>query len=141
VDRYFVDTNVFLRFLTNDMPDQAEATAQILAQAAAGKIALETSALVIAEIVWTLESYYELDREAIQDKVLAILNTPGLKVEDADLIGQSVLIYTNKNVDFVDAYNACWMKQKGLAKAYTFDVKHFKRLEEIHPLVPGASED
>lgn len=133
----FVDTNVFLRYLTNDLPAQAEAVSRIWKQAAKGEIELQTSALVLAEIVWTLESYYELSREAIKANVLAILNTPGLTVENADLIGQAILLYAEKNIDFIDAYNVFWMKAQGLDQAYTFDAKHFGRAEGITPKVPG----
>ncbi len=136
----FVDTNIFLRFLTSDVPAQAEAVAQLLRRAADGKVSLKTSALVIAELVWTLESYYELDREEIKAKVLAILNTPGLEVEDGELIGETILFYAEKNVDFIDAYHAYWMKSHGLSRVYTFDTKHFTRAEGIIPLVPGAKE-
>lgn len=139
--KYFADTNLFLRFLTNDVPAQAEAVAGLLRRAAAGKVALQTSALVLAELVWTLESYYELGRENIKAKVLAILNTPGLLVEDADLIGRAILLYAEKNVDFIDAYNACWMRKRGLSKVFTFDKKHFARVEGIVPLVLGEKDE
>jgi predicted nucleic-acid-binding protein len=138
MNRGFVDTNVFLRFLTNDVPAQAEAVARLLEGAAKGRVALETSAMVLAEIVWTLESYYELSREEIKDHVLAILNTPGLQVENAELIGQAIVLYAHKNLDFIDAYNAYWMKEHGLSQVYTFDKKHFLQAEGVKPLVPGA---
>jgi predicted nucleic-acid-binding protein len=81
---FFIDTNIFLRFLTNDIPEQAQAVEEVLKRANKGEIDLYTSVLTLAEIVWTLESYYELPREDIRDKVIAILNTPGLHVEEAD---------------------------------------------------------
>ena len=137
MDRYFVDTNVFLRFLTNDVPAQAEAGERLLRRAARQELELETNALVIAEIVWTLDSYYGLSRDEIKSNVLAILNTPGLAVEDADLVGQAVLLYAAKNVDFIDAYSIHWMKRRGLTHAYTFDTTHFAGAEGISPSSPG----
>ena len=136
MNRYFVDTNIFLRFLTNDLPAQADAVTRLLKRAAEGKIILQTSALVIAEIVWTLESYYALSREEVKAKILAILNTPGLKVENTHLIGRAIVLYAEKNIDFIDAYNACWMKEQELSHVYTFDTKHFSRAEGIVPQVP-----
>lgn len=133
----FVDTNIFLRLLTNDVPVQAEAVARLLRLAAEGKVTLLTSALVLAELVWTLESYYKLPRQEIKAKVLAILSTPGLWVENADLIAEAILLYADKDVDFIDAYNAYWMREQGLSQVYTFDKKHFARAEGIEPLVPG----
>lgn len=42
----FADTNLFLRYLTNDVPAQADAVEQLLLEAAAGKVALVTNALI-----------------------------------------------------------------------------------------------
>ena len=67
--RAFVDTNLFLRYLLNDIPQQADAVEEILREAAEGKVEPWTNPMVIAEIVWTLQSYYELPRDEIRDKV------------------------------------------------------------------------
>ena len=137
IESAFADTNLFLRYLTNDVPEQASAVEGLLRRARAGEIKLVTSSLVIAEIVWTLESFYQLGREDVRGKVLAILNTPGLEVADATLVLQAVLWHAEKNVDFIDAYNAAWLLAQGLHTAYTFDSKHFGRLEGISALAPG----
>jgi predicted nucleic-acid-binding protein len=134
---FFADTNLFLRYLTNDVPAQSEAVENLLREAADGKRILITNSLVIAEIVWTLESYYSLSREEVQKRILAILNTPGLEVADAEILFQAILWYVEKNVDFIDAYNAAWMSEHKLAAIYTFDQKHFKRLPGISVHVPG----
>jgi predicted nucleic-acid-binding protein len=135
-DSTFVDTNLFLRFLTNDVPAQADAVEKLLRQAEQNKIHLVTNSLVIAEIIWTLESYYEREREDIQSKILAILNTSGLEIPENDLILKAIIWYVQKNVDFIDAYNVAWMEQKGLQKIYTFDQKHFARLDDVEVIKP-----
>jgi predicted nucleic-acid-binding protein len=135
-DSIFVDTNLFLRFLTNDVPTQADAVEKLLHQAEQGKSHLITNGMVIAEIVWTLESYYELERDDIQNKVLAILNTSGLEIPDSNLILKSIIWYVEKNVDFIDAYNAAWMELKGIEKIYTFDQKHFARFDDVEVIKP-----
>ena len=132
----FLDTNVFLRYLTNDLPPQADAAEALLLKAEAGELKLITSSLVVAEIVWTLSSYYRLSKEAIRQKIMAILNTPGLEVEDARLILQAVDWYVEKNVDFLDAFNASWLAGKGVGTVYTFDQKHFQRFENLKIRVP-----
>jgi predicted nucleic-acid-binding protein len=137
IDRVFADTNLFLRYLTDDIPEQAEAVEQLLRDAEEGRVKLVTSLLVIAEIVWTLESYYKLSKEEIQRKVLATLNTPGLEVENSEVILPAILWYAEKNIDFIDAYNAAWCIQRGVISAYTFDRKHFSRIEGLTPIVPG----
>lgn len=59
-ERIFVDTNIFLRYLTNDVPEKADAVEELLRRAGAGQVRLVTNSLVIAEIVWTLTSFYQL---------------------------------------------------------------------------------
>lgn len=132
----FADTNLFLRFLTNDVPEQADQVEALLRRAGKGGVKLVTTSLVVAEIVWTLESFYQIPKAEIQDKVLAILNTRGLEVESADLLLQAAVMYAKKNVDFIDAFNAAWMMKQDVEKAYTFDQKHFNRFDEITMLLP-----
>ncbi|HOG47363.1 MAG TPA: type II toxin-antitoxin system VapC family toxin [Anaerolineae bacterium] len=138
-ERSFVDTNVFLRYLTNDVPEQAEAVERLLRRAAAGELILTTHSIVIAEIVWTLESYYGLTRDDIKEKVLAILNTPGLEVADGDLVLQAITWYPDKHVDLIDAYCAAWSLAQGVQMVYTFDRKHFSRFDGLAMAVPGQA--
>jgi predicted nucleic-acid-binding protein len=136
VNKYFADTNLFLRYLTDDVPDQAQAVAQLLDRAGKEEIELHTSVLTIAEIVWTLESYYDLKADDVRMKVIGILNTPGLNVENEAIIVRALEIYVHQNIDFVDAYNGEWMKEQGLSSAVTFDEKHFKRIPGIETISP-----
>ncbi len=105
VETVFADTNLFLRYLTNDVPAQADLVQSLLERAGNGNINLITTGLVVAEIVWTMESYYQLDKREIQEMILGMLNTDGLDVIDADLILQAIVLYADKNVDFIDAFN------------------------------------
>jgi len=136
-DCVFVDTNVFLRHLTNDLPHQAEAVERLLRQAAAGQLRLATNAMVVAEVVWTLESYYSLSKADVAARITAMLNTAGLDVADAPLLLRAIADYVDLNIDFIDAYNAAWMLQHGLSSACTFDRRHLSRASGITPLVPG----
>lgn len=137
IERLFADTNLFLRYITNNVPAQADAIEKLLIKAAAGQCLLVVNALVVAEIVWTLESYYQLSKSDIRSKVLAILNTPGLEIAESGLLLQAALWYAEKNVDFIDAYNAAWMVSHDIAAVSTFDKKHYARFEGIKVSTPG----
>jgi predicted nucleic acid-binding protein len=132
----FADTNLFLRYLTNDNPAQADAFERILRRAANQEVSLVTNSLVMAEIVWTLESFYRLSPDEAQAKILAILNTPGLDVVDGDILLQAILWHVEKSVDFIDAYNAAWMVSHGVKTVLTYDQKHFSRFEGLNVSVP-----
>ncbi|MCX5912385.1 MAG: PIN domain-containing protein [Deltaproteobacteria bacterium] len=56
----FMDTNLFIRYLVNDDPGKADRVEKLLEQATSGKIRLVTADLVIAEVIWVLESAYGL---------------------------------------------------------------------------------
>ncbi len=136
--RVFADTNLFLRFLTRDVPAQATEVRHLLERAARGEVALICNAMVIAEIVWTLTSFYKLARVDVAEKVLAILNTPGLEVESARLLSQAVTDFAERNVDFIDAYNAAWGAVNGIDAVCTFDRKHYQRLDGPPAKAPGS---
>ena len=132
----FIDTNILLRYLQNDLPEQADAVEALLKRAAAGNASLATNVMVIAELVWTCESFYRLSKQEIRDKVLMILNTPGLQVENHDLLVQATLLYADQNIDFIDAYNGCWAKNQKIPLVFTFDQRHYKRIPGITVKIP-----
>ncbi|HDL86374.1 MAG TPA: PIN domain-containing protein [Candidatus Acetothermia bacterium] len=132
----FIDTNLLLRFLLNNLPQQADAVEDLLKRAAAGSVILTTNVMVIAELVWTCESFYKLSKQEIRDKVVMILNTPGLRVENHDLLLQAALFYADQNIDFIDAYNGCWAKDQRIPSVYSFDQRHYRRIPGIRVDVP-----
>lgn len=105
-------------------------------QAIQGKIQLITSLLVIAEIVWTLESFYHLTKTDIAFKVETILNTPNLLCPEAEIIIMALDLYVQENIDFIDAYHAHNLQAQELTQIATYDHKHFKRVPwlEIYPI-------
>jgi uncharacterized protein len=132
----FVDTNIFLRFLTNDDPAKAKRAEKLFRDAVAGRTSLTTSSLVIAEIVWTLESYYELAKNEVAERVEKILNTPNLDCEETSLILHALDTYVHQNVDFIDAYDGFYMKERGLTRIATYDRKHFGRISWVEIIEP-----
>lgn len=124
----FVDTNVFLRFLTNDDPIKAKRAERVFRDAVSGKISLCTSLLVIAEIIWTLESYYELEKVEIASKIERILNTPNLECAEGLNVLLALDLYVQENIDFIDAYHAVQLREAQMFRILTYDRKHFARI-------------
>ncbi|MBT8364404.1 MAG: PIN domain-containing protein [Deltaproteobacteria bacterium] len=131
----FVDTNIFIRFLTEDIPDKADACEKLFKRAISGKSQLFTTDLVIAEIVWVLELYYELAKNDVREKVEKILNTPNLFCPQKDIILSALNVYTEKNIDFIDAFNAMTLRDKGIGELYSYD-PHFDRIDGLVRLEP-----
>jgi len=131
----FIDTNIFIRFLTDDVPEKADACEEIFKQAVEKKETLFTTDLVIAEIVWVLESFYDLSKEDVQDKVEKILNTPNLICPNKDLVLSALNLSSEKNIDYADAYNALILKEKGIKELYSYD-KDYDRIDRLDRLEP-----
>ncbi len=127
----FVDTNLFIRYLTNDDPAKAERVERRLREAAVGKVRLVTAEMVIAEIVWVLESSYGLKSAEVAPLVRAILATPGLDVLNAPLVARALEHYEAHNIDFIDGYIAAVMEKQGITEVFSFDRKHISRIHAI----------
>jgi predicted nucleic acid-binding protein len=128
---YFIDTNIFIRYLTNDDPVKADRVEKLLSEAAAGKIRLVTAEMVLAEVVWVLESFYGLKNVKVGSMVKAILATPGLEVLNSALVEKALEYYLAHNIDFVDGYIAAVMDKHKISDIYSYDKKHLSRIKSI----------
>jgi predicted nucleic acid-binding protein len=100
VPRASVDTCFFLRYLTGEPPEQAEKAERTLRKAESGKLQLVVPSLVIAEIIWTLEtSIFQLSKRAAAEKAIAILNMPGIEVDNARLLEEAAALHAELNID------------------------------------------
>ncbi|NTU42246.1 MAG: type II toxin-antitoxin system VapC family toxin [Nitrospirales bacterium] len=133
---YLVDTNLFIRYLTNDDQERADRVDRLLQDAASGEVRLVTAEMVIAEIVWVLESAYGLKSSGIAPLIRAILATPGLDVINAALVERALFHYETVNIDFIDGYIAAVMEKRGLTRLYSFDKKHISRLPGVERMKP-----
>ena len=131
----FIDTNIFIRFLTNDIPDKASACEKIFREAEEKNESLFTTEMVIAEIIWVLESYYELPKKEVQEMVEKILITPFLLCPQKDLILNALSLYSDKNIDYIDAYNASILREQGIKEVYSYD-RHFDKIDWVGRIEP-----
>jgi len=121
VERIYADTNIFIRFLTNNPPQQAKQVRNLLEQLKTTKFDLFISDMVMAEIAYVLESVYELKKPEVSEKLMAIAELKNIVIENRTLILEAVNIYKEKGLDFTDAYLAAHMKKTGCRKICTFD--------------------
>jgi predicted nucleic acid-binding protein len=136
MDKIFVDTNVFIRYLTDDDPVKADRVEKVLKKAVDGTLTLRVNLLVIAELVWTLESYYGLSKKETAEKLTVLLSLPNLELSEKQRILKALSLHAEKNIDFVDAYNAYFARDHGISAILTYDKKHFDRLDWVQRREP-----
>lgn len=134
--QFVIDINLLVRYLTNDEPQKAKAVDSLLNKAFKGELKILIPSIVIAELVWVLESNYEMDAVEISELIEAILNTPGIDVTDKTIINSSIRLYKNKNIDLIDAWIIEFAKDRGIKTIYTFDKKHFRNIEGLEIMSP-----
>lgn len=131
----FLDTNIIIRFLTNDDPKKADLCEKLFKHAKEGKQKLFISDLVIAETVWVLESMYNYPKNKLTDCIQKILNTPNIETENKDLLLNAITLYQLEDIDYIDAYNATIMGNKNIKEIYSYDTD-FDILSDIKRLEP-----
>lgn len=124
----FLDTNLFLRYLVNDIPEQADKVERLLDLAEKGEVRLVTGPPVFFEMAWTLKSFYKMGRLTIYECLSGIMGIPGLYVTDADILEEAIELYKDTNADFGDAYMAVLSKKVDADSVATFNKSHFKNL-------------
>ena len=133
-----VDTNVLVRYLTNDPPDMAQRAAEVLQEAQTRRIDLVVAPIVIAEVVFVLESVYGWTRDAIAGGLLALLDAAVFQVLDPTVVRQTLHWYRDHpRVHFVDAYVAALAVERGHSTVISFD-RDLRRVPGLH--VVGAAE-
>ncbi len=113
----FVDTNILIRHFTGDPPDQAARATRFLATADE----LLLADLVVAEVVYVLESYYEVERLRIADMVRAMIAFDPIHVVDEDLLLRAVEVYELERLDFAEAYLVASAERTGVGTVASFD--------------------
>jgi uncharacterized protein len=101
--RYFVDTNIFLRFFVRDVPTQADECEKFFKWLITSDLDIYTSSLVVGEIVWTLSSYYSRKKSEVIEVVEAVTDILGGRIEDDHRIEVASEIYKEYSVKFIDA--------------------------------------
>jgi predicted nucleic acid-binding protein len=135
----FLDTNVFLRYLTRDDKEKAEKALALLTRMERKEERAVTTPLVIFEVVFTLQRTYGVPRPRIRQLMLPLIALPGLEVQGEELFHRAFDIFVDNNVSFADAYSAAFMERRAIKEIYSWDTD-FDRIETVARVEPGENE-
>ena len=128
-----LDTNVLVRYLTQDDPTQARKATRRLEAKSKEDSAFYITTVVMCELVWVLESAYKYDQVHIVTVLQQILQTRQFQFEDKDLIWQVLTDYRTKAGDFSDHLIGRIGTRAGCQQTLTFD-RRLKRSPNIEML-------
>ncbi|MFL5927196.1 MAG: PIN domain-containing protein [Gaiellaceae bacterium] len=113
----FLDTNILIRHLTGDPPAQARRATAFLERAEE----LLLPDLIVAEVVYVLESFYEVERQSVANLVRAVIGFPAIVVVDEPLLLRALEIYEVERLDFAVAYLVASAEASGVETIASFD--------------------
>ena len=130
--RAFVDSNVLVRHLTGDPPTLAKRATAFLRTA--DELILVD--LVVAEVVYVLESVYRVERADVARLMRAILGFPAVAVGDLPLLMRTLELY-EQHRHFAESYLAACAEISGVGAVASFD-KAIDRVGTIRRLEPAV---
>ena len=117
-----IDTNVILRYLLNDIPEQADKAAQVIENVA------KAYPEIVAEVVYVLVKLYSVPREKISEIVSPIVDE--VEFDHVGIVKAALDYYSQTKFDFVD----CLMLARNQIldeEVFTFDKKLANRLKNM----------
>jgi predicted nucleic acid-binding protein len=131
----FLDTNILLRHLLQDVPEQSSRASAYIRRIEQGTQKVRLADTVIFEAVFTLQRSYRIPKADIATALLPLIELPGMVLTGKRRFRVAFDYYVNLNIAFGDAYHAALMQSLKLTEIVTFD-REFDRIERIVRLEP-----
>jgi predicted nucleic-acid-binding protein len=122
-----LDTNILVRYLTQDDPAQFQAALHLLTRKSATFFVPD---LVLVEVDWVLSGVYGWTSDEIAETLARLLTIHNLVFEDEGRI-RGALKSIRSGADLSDALIAALSQERGCQELATFDkglLKHFPKL-------------
>ncbi|MCY4581008.1 MAG: type II toxin-antitoxin system VapC family toxin [Chloroflexi bacterium] len=135
-----VDTNVLIRYITQDVPAQAAIAERLLdslTNDGPGFVGRE----VAIEIVWVLERSYGFSRTQVAEVLTTLIGAENLIVESDEDVARATFLYEQSQGDFSDLVILMASERAGCESLYTFD-RRFARMDGVrllHDDFPSAT--
>ena len=125
-----LDTNVLVRYLTQDDAAQARLASAAIEGAAGRGERLRLTAVTVCELVWVLESAYHQPRADVARALEQIVRTADFDREHADHVRKAIERYRSTPADFADALIGLVNEAAGCQHTLTFD-RSLKRIPQF----------
>ena len=110
-----LDSNVLLRLILNDDPDQTTMARQLIAQPCF------IPPTVLVEVGWALRSIYRLDRKMVAAALLVILEYPAVEIDNLEAVRWALTRHAEAASDLADLLHLAYSPPA--AAFATFDRK------------------
>lgn len=121
-----LDTNVLVRYLTQDDPQQTPLATQLIESLSVDAPGF-VSHVVLVETAWVLESCYDADAARVATVVETLLSVESILVDQAEVVWRALRQTKQAGGDFPDALVSALARHAGCETVYSFDRGATKR--------------
>jgi predicted nucleic-acid-binding protein len=132
-----IDTNVIVRYIVQDDPDQARAAPELIERTCNPDTPGFINHIVICELVWVLKRSYKLRKVGICQVLEQIIRTDCFLVEEIQLVWRALEAFREGSADFADCLIGQKNVQAGCEYTATFDDAASKTSGYRHLLSAG----
>jgi len=109
-----VDTNVILRWLLDDDPTLSARARSFWGEVVDGEQAAFIAEGVLAETVFALQHYYQVERRAIRHRLEGLIGIRNVETANAPVMKDALAIYeATRSLSFIDALALCHARHRG----------------------------
>lgn len=117
-----LDTNILLRLLTRDDPEQTPRAEKVLSEAQRTGESLFVSTVVLCELVWALRgARFGRSRAEISQALAVLLNIPTFEVQNRREVRRALAAFDEGRADFADYLLGELARNAGCRDTLTFD--------------------
>jgi len=116
-----VDTNILVRYLTQDDPSQARRVDALLKEAFDANDQVYIDDVVLCEMVWVLGARYRYEKSAVTAVLDDLLETTLFAFEDRNLLRRALDAFRSGAGDFADYVIGLRNARAGCENTVTFD--------------------
>lgn len=117
-----LDANPFLRLFLNDIPHQVEEFEKLLERAKKSKATLLVPQIIIFELNFILEKYYNFQKTEVVKRLNSVVQAPYLQIQDQGIFTNALKIYADNNISLADSFALAYSHEKN-GELFTFDRK------------------
>jgi len=118
-----LDTNVLVRYLTQDDPEQAARAGRIIETCCTEEEPGLVSLVVLCELVWVLGGAYGYEKKLVIEVLEQIMAISELQVEGEDIARSSLAAFRRGPAGFADYVIVFTNRAGGSDITYSFDKK------------------
>lgn len=119
-----LDTNVLVRFLTQDDLVQSKAATRLLQEAEERGETIRIDLLVLVETLWVLARAYGIGPARLREIVESLLETRALEIDEDSLVREALEIAASHRHDLPDVMIG--LRNRACETTWTFDRKAAK---------------